>query len=188
MKISKMMRGTLRSTFFTSQVEIDWGTGDDGQDVDTSTIVVEEGGVAGGVARDSEALSLLDNRRTRTLILDELEELRCFLEQRLVEAAAAEDGAVGFSAVAAETGELDAAGLRQFSARTAALMGRLNAGRIHHLQLIRSSPKYVDRLVDSLRQKLALEGRMKAANDTLADRKDKAISEQVGAGVQKPSL
>merc|ERR1711988_1336171 len=50
-------------------------------DVDVSSlgIVVEEGGLAGGVARDEEALSILDNRRTRTLILDELEELAAFL-------------------------------------------------------------------------------------------------------------
>ena len=42
-------------------------------------------GIQGGVARDDEALSLLDNRRTRTLILDELEELIGFLKQRIVE-------------------------------------------------------------------------------------------------------
>ncbi len=33
--------------------------------MDTSAIVVEDGGMSGGVARDTEALSLLDNRRTR---------------------------------------------------------------------------------------------------------------------------
>merc|ERR1712115_563201 len=58
--------------------DIDW-------DVDVSAIVVEEGGLAGGVAREEEALSILDNRRTRTLILDELEELAGFLSQRLAE-------------------------------------------------------------------------------------------------------
>jgi hypothetical protein len=47
--------------------------------------VVEAGGLAGGVARDEEALTLLDNRRTRALLLDELEELVGFLTQRLVE-------------------------------------------------------------------------------------------------------
>ena len=71
---------------------IDFG-GDDGDavidfdidSVDTSAIVVEAGGLAGGVAREEEALSLLDNRRTRALLLDELEELAGFLGQRLVE-------------------------------------------------------------------------------------------------------
>ncbi len=55
------------------------------ENVDTSAIVVEAGGLAGGVARDEEALTLLDNRRTRALLLDELEELAGFLSQRLVE-------------------------------------------------------------------------------------------------------
>ncbi len=55
------------------------------ENVDTSAIVVEAGGLAGGVARDEEALTLLDNRRTRALLLDELEELAGFLGQRLVE-------------------------------------------------------------------------------------------------------
>jgi hypothetical protein len=55
------------------------------ENVDTSAIVVEAGGLAGGVARDEEALTLLDNRRTRALLLDELEELAGFMGQRLVE-------------------------------------------------------------------------------------------------------
>ena len=41
--------------------------------------------MAGGVARDSDALSLLDNRKTRNLFLDDLHELECFLLQRLAE-------------------------------------------------------------------------------------------------------
>ena len=62
--------------FGDSGAEIDFGDDQENFDlegVDTSTIVVEEGGMAGGVARNDEALSLLDNRRTRTIIVDELE-------------------------------------------------------------------------------------------------------------------
>merc|ERR1712106_1299618 len=69
--------------------EIDFGEGgeiDFGSiDVDMSAIVVEEGGMAGGVAKEEEALTILDNRRTRSTIIDELEELAGFLAQRLVE-------------------------------------------------------------------------------------------------------
>ncbi len=116
------------------------------------------------------------------MILDELEELRCFLEQRLseTEAAAEGTGAGATFSVLSDSSGLDSSRLRDLSVRTSALVGRLNAGQIHHLQLIRSSPKYVDRLVDSLRQKLNLEQRMRRANDELAERKDRAIQEQVG--------
>merc|ERR1712106_1289027 len=69
--------------------EVDFGEGgeiDFGSiDVDMSAIVVEEGGMAGGVAKEEEALTILDNRRTRSTIIDELEELAGFLAQRLVE-------------------------------------------------------------------------------------------------------
>ena len=46
---------------------------------------VEEAGTEGGVARDTDALSLLDNRKTRNLLLDDLHELECFLLQRQAE-------------------------------------------------------------------------------------------------------
>ncbi len=46
---------------------------------------IEGDGMEGGVARDSDALSLLDNRKTRNLLLDDLHELECFLLQRQAE-------------------------------------------------------------------------------------------------------
>ena len=117
------------------------------------------------------------------MILDELEELRCFLLQRLAEAEAAEDGALTGLAMSSLSGGggsgLEPFQLKKMASSTEALMGRLNTGQVHHLQLIRSSPKYVDRLVDTLKQKLSLEARMVAANDALAKRKDDAIKEQV---------
>ena len=71
---------TVEIDFGDDGAEIDFAEADAGggidfdiDGVDTSAIVVEEGGMAGGVAREEEALSILDNRRTRTLILDELE-------------------------------------------------------------------------------------------------------------------
>ena len=70
---------------FGAGEDIDYGAGLDMDSIDTSNIVVEEGGLAGGVARNDEALSILDNRRTRTIIVDELEELLGFLTQRLIE-------------------------------------------------------------------------------------------------------
>ncbi len=116
----------------------------------------------------------------RTLILDELEELRCFLEQRLCEAEASEDGgsATLYSSSSSSMSGLDSGKLKALSAKTVVLTEKLNTGKIHHLQLIRGSPKYVDRLVDSLRLKLSLESRMLDANAALARRKDQAIKDQ----------
>lgn len=157
--------------------EIDWGaaTGDD--DAAAIGITVEDGGVSGGVARDSEALSMLDNRRTRTVLLDELSELECFLEQRLVELQAADDGV--FSVGGGDAlGSENADALRAHVALIRDLTKVLTAGKIHHLQLIRSSPKYVDRMVEGLKSKLALVERMRLGNLALAERRDQAIKDQ----------
>ncbi|KAG7172176.1 CDK5 regulatory subunit-associated protein 3-like, partial [Homarus americanus] len=63
---------------------IDWGIGAI-DDIPTVDIVVEESGIAGGVARDSEALTLLYHKKTRNQFIDELYELEGFLGQRLSE-------------------------------------------------------------------------------------------------------
>lgn len=67
--------------------DIDWGQIDMLPDaheatIDFSTtedaelgIVVQEAGVEGGVAKDNEALSVLDYRKTRNMFLDDLAEV-----------------------------------------------------------------------------------------------------------------
>ena len=119
-------------------------------DVDVSAmgIVVEEGGLAGGVARDEEALSVLDNRRTRTLILDELEELAGFLSQRLAEKSSS---SAKFSLISAVSEECDEDGLRERLHTVERMSGQLSEPSMLQLQLIRSSPEVVNRLVDKLK-------------------------------------
>ena len=160
--------------------EIDWSTSEALADIDDSTaldIVVEDGGTSGGVARDSEALSILDNRRTRMAILDELTELECFLSQRAVEQEAAEGGdfSLGYADAAKDA---NAKVLLNYVSQIRALTGCLTAGKIHHLQLIRSSPKYVDRMVEGLKKKIALVDRMKLSNQALSERREQAIRDQ----------
>lgn len=154
--------------------EIDWNaTGDESASVD---IVVEDGGLEGGVARESEALSLLDNRQTRTLILDELTELQCFLEQRLVELHSAEEGKFTLATNIAKNE--NESFLSTNISRISELISSLNTGKLHHLQLIRGSPKYVDRLVDKLKSKLTLVEKVGISNQVLGERRDAAIQEQ----------
>ncbi len=156
-------------------VEIDWDASAMNEgDIDVSQIVIEDGGVSGGVARNSEALTLLDNRRTRMLILDELTELQCFLRQRVAEI----DGGSALAALGDYRREDDAAALRAWAEQIDKLISTLNTGKLHHLQLIRSSPLYVDRLVESLRQKLTLEAKMYSAVTAAHERMDSAIESQ----------
>lgn len=166
-----------------AQVEIDWGH-DDVVNNALQDIVVEGGGVSGGVARDAEALTILDNRRTRTAILDDLTELQCFLEQRLVEVKSIDEGS-GFTLASGERLKDESRlALSGFVADISSITSRLTSGKIHHLQLIRSSPKYVDRLVDSLKMKLVLEQKMVVANKVLNERRNAAIQEQASLQTQ----
>ena len=80
----------IRDAFlYPSTEEIDWGCTTDGGDIDdglmASQIIVEESGTAGGLATGEEAYTLLDNRRLRNLILDELYELSSFCKMRSIE-------------------------------------------------------------------------------------------------------
>ena len=153
--------------------EIDWSVADDA----TVEITVEDGGVSGGIARDSDALSLLDNRRTRTLILDELAELDCFMGQRLAELDAQDQGRFTVGGGAANLKE----GSDKYSKHMSdisSIVSTLTAGKLHHLQLIRSSPSYVDRLVEGLKRKLTLVDRMEFDNKAVGDRREEAIGEQ----------
>ena len=136
--------------------EIDYGAGLDMDSIDTSNIVVEEGGLAGGVARDDEALSILDNRRTRTIIVDELEELLGFLTQRLVETES-NSMKIFISCGAQNT---DPATLRTMINSVERLISALTEVKIQQLQMIRDSPAYADRIVDNLKQKRRLKDKV----------------------------
>jgi len=133
--------------------EIDFGEGgeiDFGSiDVDMSAIVVEEGGMAGGVAKEEEALTILDNRRTRSNIIDELEELAGFLAQRLVETTSS---SAKFNLVSGGV-DHDPETLQKMIQKVELLSSRLSEVKMQQLQLIRSSPGVVDRLVDRLKGK-----------------------------------
>ena len=61
------------------------------------------------------------------------------------------------------------------------LIKQLTTGKLHHLQLVRSSPKYVDRLVDNLKQKLRFVDRCESMNVEVSKKRDSTIKEQVEA-------
>jgi len=152
--------------------------------VDMSDIVVEEGGMAGGVARDEEALSLLDNRRTRAIIIDELEELRGFLEQRLVESTA-EGSKYSLVSVGGQESE---ASLRSMIAAVAAVLGTLNTPKMRQLQLIRGSPEVVGRLVDRLKAKQAQVARVVSSREGIKRKRREAGEERTEVSRQLKML
>jgi len=147
-----------------------------------SAIVVEEGGLAGGVARDEEALSILDNRRTRTLIIDELEELAGFLSQRLAEKSST---GAKFSLIASASHEdCDAETVREMLQSVEKMSGQLSEPRILQLQLIRSNPEVVTRLVDKLKGFLKMVEKVKSGRVDLENRRAQVAKDRIEASKQ----
>ena len=167
-----------------SNVEIDWDNIDGLENNEgLGDIVIEDSGVEGGVARGDESLSILDNRRTRNLILDELHELQAFFKQRLAEIHLLEHGGKGnIFAITGLNVNSDLANnenlMNEVLTNLQTMIDRLTTGKIHHLQLVRSSPKYVDRLVDNLKQKLRFVERCDMMNIELVKKRDSAMKEQ----------
>jgi len=172
--------------FGDSGAEIDFGDGeidfgDGGEidfgdiDVDMSAIVVEEGGLAGGVAKDDEAFTILDNRRTRSTIIDELEELSGFLTQRLVETTSS---GAKFNLVSGGV-DHDPETLKKMIQQVEVMSSRLSEVKMQQLQLIRSSPAVVDRLVDRLKGKLKMAEKVKMGKVEIDKRREQVAKDRI---------
>lgn len=141
----------------------------------SSTAGSEEGGA--NVAKGTDALSVLHNATTREMFLNELRELECFLQQRIVEVSFEGESSFGtsyelvrwsLSASRVNTTSLLAGdvllvsimqgapetlqkqtmeSLREMSREIKQLLETLTTQKMLHLYQISSSPRYVDRLV-----------------------------------------
>ncbi|KAJ8922458.1 hypothetical protein NQ315_004405 [Exocentrus adspersus] len=167
--------------------DIDWGSSNPEEDfeivthedleinLEESGIVVEKSGMDGGVAKGEEALTILDNPKTREQIINNLVELSAFLKMRLYEMSNDSD-------LLAMTQMQDAPTILQMQTIESitklsdcvnVALDELTNKRISHLHNIKHSPRYVDILTASLNQKLAAVEKMKANKAVL----EKKISE-----------
>ncbi|XP_027575499.1 CDK5 regulatory subunit-associated protein 3 [Pipra filicauda] len=165
---------------------IDWGAGGD----EELQITVLEAGAEvpeEGVARGSDALTVLENPETRNQFIDELMELELFLAQRLVEM---EDEA---DIVAMSQLQLAPALLQgQTSAHMGSLLGtaravlaQLCSRSVQHLCMILASPRYVERVSELLKQKLKQAELLLAKKEVMAQKRREALAEQ---GSLEPKL
>ncbi|XP_063868405.1 CDK5 regulatory subunit-associated protein 3-like [Scylla paramamosain] len=159
--------------------EIDWGVGE----VDDSAVLeieVQDSGVSGGVARGDDARTLLLNPKTRTQFIDELHELAGFLGQRATELET--EGTVfclsQFSSAPASVQSHTADSVRAMEVQVKAVLARLSTARMQHLLLISCSPRYVDRLAESLQAKLAVGDKLAGLQKSARQKKADTMEEQ----------
>lgn len=147
--------------------------------LEESGIVVEKSGIDGGVAKGDEALTILDNPKTREQIINNLVELSAFLKMRLYEMSSDSD-------LLAMSQMQDAPTILQMQTMESIAMlsdnvnvalDELTNKRISHLHNIKHSPKYVDILTASLNQKLSVVEKMKASKLAL-EKKIKELREE----------
>ncbi|KAH6930105.1 hypothetical protein HPB50_009464 [Hyalomma asiaticum] len=158
-------------------VEAD-GTAGDGA---AERILEEQSSHTGAkVARGADALSLLHNPETRTQFFNELEELECFLAQWLSEMQLDGD-ALSASVLQQAPAEVQLQTRESVLAHLGTVrscLSSLTTVRMQHLYQLHSSPKYVDRLVETLQQKLYLADKNLQSREAVATRRQEALEEQ----------
>ncbi|XP_010618606.1 CDK5 regulatory subunit-associated protein 3 [Fukomys damarensis] len=157
---------------------LDWG------DADTATLqitVLEAGTQAPeGVARGPDALSLLEYPETRSQFVDELMELEIFLSQRAVEMGEEADilSVSQFQLAPAILQGQTREKMVAVASTLRELIGRLTSLQMQHLFMILASPRYVDRVTESLQQKLKQSQLLALKRELMVQKQQEALQEQ----------
>lgn len=167
----------------TGDAGIDWGddvTDDKEITLDSCGITVESGQDPDAV-RCSDAETLMDTTQTRNLLIDELLELQGFLRQRLVEMKSESDvlSANQFQSAPQLIQMQSVESVQAMQIAVTDVLTKLTAMKMHNLFLLKTSPRYLDRLTDSLQQKLKVSEKMVVSSKLMAEKRDAASKEQM---------
>ncbi|XP_033625343.1 CDK5 regulatory subunit-associated protein 3-like [Asterias rubens] len=182
--------------------EIDWGDMDGGEaDGIDFGITLEEGGsevinfdieVADetadnvslakddGIARGTDSFTLLDHPPTRNNFTNDLLELEAFLMQRINEMKGTMDilSANQFQSAPSILQMKTSDDVSAMLVKVRSVLKYLTDSTTQHLLLIKSSPKYVDRLTESLKQKFILEEKMLASKEAVHQKSLEYLKEE----------
>jgi len=148
---------------------IDWGA----VEVESS----EQQEVTSDTATGADALSIIDNPSTRGLFVDDLMELQAFLRQRVSELGN-KSAQTNHMASAPSSLHIDQGQVEAMLCKVQDILDKLTSVQMEHLLLIRDSPRYVERLKDSLKQKLGLADKMVLAEKESAAVRRTAVEEE----------
>nr|CAG4647980.1 EOG090X07S9 [Moina brachiata]SVE93064.1 EOG090X07S9 [Moina brachiata] len=143
-------------------------------------IVIQETGVEGGVAKENEALSLLDYHKTRNMFIDDIAELVAFLRQRLAEIkVTSNQSQMSFSLSQSHSGaEVSCQQIEEMLSLVLLVNDAINRPKLKNLALIRESPGYVDRIASSVQQQLKLADKMESNKKAVAEKRAATAAEQ----------
>ncbi|XP_043269000.1 CDK5 regulatory subunit-associated protein 3 [Venturia canescens] len=151
--------------------------------LEESGIVVEAAGHDGGTATGSEALTILDNPTTRNDFIDELFELEAFLKLRLYELNRGySDNLLSMSQMQEAPPILQLAtqdSTQNMLDNVQVLLTEILDSRVQHLHNIKHSPRYVDVLTGTLKQKLSLVDKMVSMQKLVKQRREEAREQAI---------
>uniref|UniRef100_A0A1L8DM00 Putative cdk5 activator-binding protein n=1 Tax=Nyssomyia neivai TaxID=330878 RepID=A0A1L8DM00_9DIPT len=178
-----------------SEGEIDWGDGNetvlDAGDInldislEESGIVVESGGQSGGVARNEEALTVLDAPTYRDRFIDELMELEAFLKMRLYELTTTSDTNMLSMTFLDEIAGQDTNTIQQMIVNVEVVLANTLQPQLQYLHQVKHSPRYIDVLSAKVRQKLTAIDKLKE-NEKLS--REKSVKYLEEAANLRPDL
>lgn len=158
------------------------GHDSDSNGIDWTDVVIVDKPDAEGVAKGEDAMSLLDNPMTRTLFIDDLMELEAFLTQRLFELDSDSAGGDVLSSSqmqdAPSSLQLQSPVVTKMVSQVREVIAAFSTVKMHHLLSIRNSPRYVDRLKETLKQMLSLADKMVFLEKQMVVKYKDADSEQ----------
>uniref|UniRef100_A0ABD2WE36 CDK5 regulatory subunit-associated protein 3 n=1 Tax=Trichogramma kaykai TaxID=54128 RepID=A0ABD2WE36_9HYME len=170
--------------------EIDWsGVADDSVpaeeaidfniSLEESGIVVESVGTDGGHATGTQALSVLDNPETRNEFINQLYELEAFLKMRLYEFKSENNKNT------LNMTQMQDASLQHTTADTTqsmldsvqVILSEALDTNLKHLHSIKHSPRYVDILASSLKQKQKMIKKMQDLGQSMKNKQEETLSQ-----------
>ncbi|XP_025208456.1 CDK5 regulatory subunit-associated protein 3 [Melanaphis sacchari] len=143
----------------TDDEEIDWGDLENpSEDIDygisleESGIVVENVQTDGSIARGNEALTLLDNFKTKNEFMNDILELESFLSMRLLELSNETNSTLSvYSSEEINESKPEIASMLDI---IKVVKQKLNDPVVQHLQQIKHSPRYLNKLESMFLQKI----------------------------------
>uniref|UniRef100_A0AC35TQH1 CDK5RAP3-like protein n=1 Tax=Rhabditophanes sp. KR3021 TaxID=114890 RepID=A0AC35TQH1_9BILA len=165
--------------------DIDFGDEDEidfGDDINIEVVGDEVGIKEDGVARDDEALSLLEFPETNSLLISELKTLLFFLKMRLADEnfESPADLLIGGLGDEPLLKKMTISDLKMYKEKVGTLMVKMTDEQKANLFKIKSSPHYVNVLVEGLEEKRGLEGKMLRLKELM--------EKKIESGIEKASL
>ncbi|XP_072343675.1 CDK5 regulatory subunit-associated protein 3 isoform X3 [Scyliorhinus torazame] len=155
---------------------IDWG------DNTSAAVEINLSGAQGddGVAKENDALTILESTETRNQFVNELMELQDFLSQRLTEMKEEADilSINQFQTAPAIVQSQDEAKVVTMMSVVRDLVQRLTNVKMRHLFMIHASPRYIDRVTELLQQKLRQAEAVGEKQHLMVQKRQQSLEEQ----------